>query len=400
MTSQTGPIEDNPIFYLLRSLVKLHKPDEWKAGLDDFAHQVRLGLIYDHLVVYNKNGGPILEPFYARAVGRGRSAEADTAWGDSIGAQAILENKPVISYPHKNQGVDRVDRPYGLALPLSNGSEPFGAVVLIRFGGPEYSPLDIEQSQGFSSILSLIMGNIKLKKQVEVLTQQCKLSTLQDNFISTITHELRSPLGFIKGYTTTLLRQDTTWDMETQQEFLRIIDIETDHLQELIDNLLDSARLQSDMLEMHLQTVRVEGLLNNILARTSLHHPEMVTNLEIIQPLKIVQADPRRLEQVFENLVSNAYKYAPGSPLWITIKSDNDSVIIQFRDEGPGIPSESHEKVFWRFFRDPQSSKETRGSGLGLYICKQIIDAHKGKISVESNTGEGTIFTISLPTIN
>jgi signal transduction histidine kinase len=111
-------------------------------------------------------------------------------------------------------------------------------------------------------------------------------------------------------------------------------------------------------------------------------------------------ADPRRLEQVFENLVTNATKYAPNSPLWILIKNEGDNLSIQFKDEGPGIPPESQDKIFWRFFRDPQSSKEAHGSGLGLFICKQIIDAHQGKISVESNAGEGTIFTISLPALD
>jgi signal transduction histidine kinase len=125
----------------------------------------------------------------------------------------------------------------------------------------------------------------------------------------------------------------------------------------------------------------------------------MITHLEVIQPLKMVKADPRRLEQVFENLVTNTSKYAPNSPLWITIQTEDHKILIKFRDEGPGIPPDSLDKVFWRFYRDPQSSKETRGSGLGLYICHQIIDAHQGKISVESIIGKGTTFTITLPTI-
>jgi signal transduction histidine kinase len=236
-----------------------------------------------------------------------------------------------------------------------------------------------------------------LQRQVEALTLQSRQSDLQDSFISTITHELRSPLGFIKGYATTLLRSDTTWNAKMQQEFLQIIDSETDNLQELIDNMLDSARLQSNMLEMHMQPVRVESIIHNILARTNLHHPELVINLEVIEPVKMVQADPRRLDQVFDNLISNATKYASHSPLWITIKMMKEDVILEFRDEGPGIPAESLEKVFWRFYRDPISSKETRGSGLGLYICKQIIDAHQGKISVESIVGKGTVFKIQLP---
>jgi K+-sensing histidine kinase KdpD len=399
MAPITEPIEENPNLYLLRSLGKLNRPDEWKAGLDDFAHQVRMGLIYDHLVIYKKNGGGILEPFYARAVGRGRSAEADTAWGDSIGAQAIQDNQPVATLPQKTPGSDRLDRPFGLALPLSYGDDPLGAVVMIRFGGPDYSALDIEQAQGFSSVLGLILGNMKLRHQVEDLTQQCKISTLQDNFISTISHELRSPLGFIKGYTTTLLRPDTSWDTQTQQEFLKIIDSEADHLHDLIDNLLDSARLQSNMLEMAMQPVRVEGLINNVIARTSLHYPQLVIHQKVAQPVKLVKADPRRLEQVFENLVTNTVKYAPNSPLWITLKSDANSVVIRFRDTGPGIPPESIDKIFWRFYRDPQVSKEARGSGLGLYICHQIINAHKGDISVESKVNEGTVFTITLPAI-
>jgi signal transduction histidine kinase len=397
MPPQTESIDENPNLYLLRSLAKLNKQDEWKAGLDEFAHQIRLGLIYDHLVVYRQNGGNTLEPFFARAVGRGRASEADTAWGDTIGIQAVQEKHPVITHPQKTPGTNRLELPFGLGLPVFNGNDVIGAMVIIRFGGPGYSELDMEQAQAFASIIGLVLGNQKLQRKVDELTELCKVSTLQDNFISTITHELRSPLGFIKGYTTTLLRSDTTWDTNTQQEFLRIIDSETDHLQSMIDNLLDSARLQSNMLEIHLQPVRVEGLLNNIIARARVHHSHMIIHLNIIEPVKMVNADPGRLEQVFENLVTNAHKYAPESPLWITLRSDASQVIVEFRDEGPGIPPESQGKIFLRFYRDPISERDAHGSGLGLYICRQILDAHNGKISVESVSGNGSNFVISLP---
>jgi K+-sensing histidine kinase KdpD len=180
-------------------------------------------------VVFKINGGNTLEPVFARAVGRGRSGEADTAWGDSIGYQVIKEKRPVINNPKKTPGTNRLEYPYGLGIPVFNNGDVIGAIVIIRFGGPEYTDLDIEQAQCFASILGLVLGNIRLRHEVEKLSERCKVSDLQDNFISTITHELRSPLGFIKGYTTTLLRSDTTWDSNTQQEFLRIIDAETDH---------------------------------------------------------------------------------------------------------------------------------------------------------------------------
>lgn len=397
MPPQAENIEENPNLYLLRSLGKLNKPEDWKTGLDELAHQIRLGLIYDHLVVYKQNGGSTLEPVYARAVGRGRSGEADTMWGDSIGTQAVQEKKPVITYPQKTPGTNRLELPYGLGLPILNGEDIVGAMVIIRFGGPNYTDLDMEQAQGFASIIGLVLGNFRLRHKVDELTERTKVATLQDNFISTITHELRSPLGFIKGYTTTLLRSDTTWDSATQQEFLRIIDAETDHLQAMIDNLLDSARLQSHMLEIHLQPVRVESLLNNIVARARVHHSNMTINLNIEDPVKMVNADPERLEQVFENLVTNASKYAAESPLWITMRQVEAEIIIEFRDEGPGIPPESQEKIFWRFYREPLQGRDIHGSGLGLYICRQILDAHNGKISVESMVGKGSTFMISLP---
>ena len=397
MPPMTEPIDENPNLYFLRSLEKLNNADEWKIGLDEFAHLIRLGLIYDHLVVFKMNGGNALEPVFARAVGRGRSGEADTAWGDSIGIQAVQEKRPVIANPKKTPGTNRLENPYGLGIPIFNSGDVIGAMVIIRFGGPGYSDLDLEQAQGFASILGLVLGNIKLRRTVEELTERCKTSNLQDNFISTITHELRSPLGFIKGYTTTLLRSDATWDSTTQQEFLRIIDAETDHLQAMIDNLLDSARLQSNMLEFHFQPVRVESLLNNIIARAHIHHGGMTIHLKIMEPVQMVNADPERLEQVFENLITNAHKYAPESPVWINLRTDKEQVIIEFRDEGPGIPPESQEKIFWRFYRDPLSEREAHGSGLGLYICRQILDAHKGKISVESITGKGSTFVIWLP---
>jgi signal transduction histidine kinase len=141
----------------------------------------------------------------------------------------------------------------------------------------------------------------------------------------------------------------------------------------------------------------VEGLLNNIVARAQVHHGNMIINLRIVEPVKMVNADPGRLEQVFENLVTNAHKYAPESPLWITLQSDDAQVIVEFRDEGPGIPPESLEKIFLRFYRDPISERDAHGSGLGLYICRQILDAHDGKISVESVSGKGSTFVISLP---
>ena len=157
-----------------------------------------------------------------------------------------------------------------------------------------------------------------MQQEIHELEEQQQQYRLQDDFVSTITHELRNPLGFIKGYTTTLLRSDTQWDQNTQQEFLTIIDQETDRLQELIDNLLDSARLQSGEMRMQFQLVRLDSVLNDVVLRSKLHHPDLNINTNTTGLIQPVRGDPRRLAQVFENIIGNSIKYAPGSEILIT----------------------------------------------------------------------------------
>jgi signal transduction histidine kinase len=218
---------------------------------------------------------------------------------------------------------------------------------------------------------------------------------LQDDFVSTISHELRTPLGFIKGYSTSLLRQDTTWDDATQREFLNIIDEEADRLTRLIEDMLESARLQSKTLQFKFSPVRIDALVRDVATRVNTHHPELKIEFEL-ETLPPVLGDGVRLSQVFENLFSNAIKYAPGSKLKIVTKSLGKRVRISFEDEGEGIPEDFLPFLFERFYRVP-GERTVTGTGLGLYICKQIVMAHHGKIWVESVLDEGTTFFIELP---
>ena len=156
--------------------------------------------------------------------------------------------------------------------------------MIIRFGGPAFAPEDIELAKFIAQQISLLIEREHLQQEYRLLEEQQQQIRLQDDFVSTITHELRNPLGFIKGYTTTLLRSDTQWDQNTQQEFLNIIDQETDRLQELIDNLLDSARLQSGEMRMQFQPVRLDSVLNDVILRAKLHHPELNYSSEYRKP--------------------------------------------------------------------------------------------------------------------
>jgi signal transduction histidine kinase len=150
-------------------------------------------------------------------------------------------------------------------------------------------------------------------------------------------------------------------------------------------------------MRMDFQLVRLDALMNDILQRAHLHHPKLKVNVEIGPQLLPVIADPRRLAQVFENLLNNAEKYAPNSPVEIKIHQDEQNSYIEIADHGQGISAQSIPYIFDRFYRSPDRAFNVRGSGLGLFICRQIIQAHKGNISAISEQGKGTSFQITLP---
>lgn len=398
MNGKEIPIKDldADIFFQLVQLFWEMK--SWRESANQLVKLIRPYFIFDNLVIYlldpmNLN----IEAAFAKATGRGKSAEADVAWGEIIASRVIESRQIVLQEPEEVNPLNRLKQPYTLALPLASPAEVYGALIFIRFGSPPYSAEQIKFAHFVARLLSRQIQYENLRRDRDHLEFQYRVFQVQEDFISTVSHELRTPLGFIKGYTTTLLRTDANWDEKTQREFLTIIDNETDRLQDLIANLLDSAKLQAGQIVMNFQQVRVESLVNDLLTRLALHHPGLVIHTDIEQPLRPIQADPRRLIQVFENLLTNAEKYAPDSPVYITIKSVKNGIAVDIRDEGPGIPEKYQERIFDRFFRVPDQQTNVHGSGLGLFICRQIIQAHHGEITLTSKVGEGTTFHIFLP---
>jgi signal transduction histidine kinase len=371
---------------------------EWNEALDQIVPLIRSIFIFDNMAVYLTD--PIhhqLEVMYARAVGRGRSAEAEIDWGFELSTEIMDAPQLTMREPSIDDSSNRLSRPYMLGIPLRIGDLILGAVVYIRFGGPPFSDQYLRLAEFIAEQIGLLVERQNLQHSYAILEQANQEARLQEDFISTITHELRTPLGFIKGYATTLLRSDTTWEQQTQQEFLKIIDQETDRLQDLIENLLDSARLQSGTLKMDFQAVRLDTLVKSVIDRTVLHHPEFKAHVEIIGTNTPIQGDPKRIGQVLDNLIHNAIKYAPGSDVWVKIKMLDSGAHIDIEDHGPGIPQRYLNHLFERFFRNPEIAPSIHGSGLGLFICKKIIQAHNGTISASSVMGLGTIFHIDLP---
>ena len=371
--------------------------DGSRSALEKFMLTLRKEFVFDNVAVYlHEESTQMLEVAYARAVGRSKDAEADAAWGDVFAGQVIKKGKLLLQDPKPDiPPDDRLHQAYLLGLPLHVGGKVRGAAVFVRFGGPVYQPEHIAIAFLAADLLSVLFKRVNSNKMQEELEDLRRQMQLQEDFVSTISHELRTPLGFIKGYSTSLLREDTSWDEQTQKEFLNIIDEEADRLSLLIENVLESARLQSKTVTLRFQPTRLDAVLRDVALRVRARHKELdiSTQLDSVPP---VYGDSVRLAQVFDNLFANAIKYAPGAPIVILLNQVDQDAVISFIDRGPGIPQDSLSLIFERFYR-VRGEKSVTGTGLGLYICRQIIQAHRGKIWAESTPGQGTTFFIQLP---
>lgn len=389
---------DQKVLYTLSNIAS--NTNSWKILFDKVFIQAREHFIFDNLVVF----GPGVDPnppevLYARAVGRGKTAEADVAWGTSITTRVLNEKKVIVETPQDLNQTDRLKLPYILGLPVYVAPTVIAVIVFIRFGGPAYLEDQIDFAQFLATVVASILRQKQLVEYEESLENERSTSKLQFDFVNTISHELRNPLGFIRGYTTTLLRDDAKWDQSTQIDFLQIIERETNNLTELIDALLDSSRLQSGQMKFNFQIVRIDSLLRDEINRALIADPGQSIELICESEAPTVIGDARRLAQVFDNLLSNGHKYAPQTPIKVTVSDNQELITIRFTDFGSGIPAIYLPKIFTRFFRVPDNSLQVHGSGLGLSICKQIIELHNGDISVESNE-KGTTFIINLPINN
>ncbi len=389
------PEELEAVYAISRAVARALSMD---SALDEIIRLARPVFIFDNMVLYLQKGRETLEPEYARAIGRGRSQEANLVWGETTAYKALDSGQVVILKEQTGDyKKDRTRLRYSLGLPLQWGSDAMGALVFIRFGGPSFKPDQIRLSEFIAVHVAQLLGRKHLVERVASLEAERRLDRLQEDFIATVSHELLTPLGFIKGYATTLLRDDTIWDDETRGEFLTIIDEEADRLRELIENLMDSSRLQAGTLRMSFQPVRLDTFLKDMKQRAKSRDEEALVKLEIDAKGLQVPADPTRLAQVMDNLISNAMKYAPGSPVLVSLVKEDEQAHITVKDNGPGIPPEHVKHLFKRFYRVPGNNVTVRGTGLGLFICRRIVEAHGGEIKVESVLGRGTAFHIYLP---
>jgi signal transduction histidine kinase len=228
---------------------------------------------------------------------------------------------------------------------------------------------------------------------------------LKDEFIGIAAHELRTPLAVVKGFAQTLKVQTMSgkgpeladWQMEAIQE----IDQATSRLVELTEDLLDVTRLQAGRLELNFEPTDMVALVQRTVKRFQVTTEQHRITIDAAPEYIIATVDPRRIEQVVSNLISNAIKYSPeGGNVEITVCTDEktDTALLSVRDHGIGIPAHEHGRIFSRFMRaDNAHAHNIGGTGLGLYLCRELVERHDGRIWFESVEGQGSTFYVSLP---
>ncbi|HEU5086951.1 MAG TPA: ATP-binding protein, partial [Roseiflexaceae bacterium] len=235
---------------------------------------------------------------------------------------------------------------------------------------------------------------------VRDITEQKIDEEMQSTFFSVISHELKTPVSIIKGYAETLARPDANWDKQTLNDGLQVIGEEADRLAHQIQDLLEASRLQAGGLRLELRDFSVSDLAAQVVERFAPQAGDKHTlELRFTSDVPPVHADYERIREVLENLISNAIKYSPeGGVIRVMGRSEGDVAVISVSDQGVGIPPDEQRKLFRRFYRvDNRLRRETQGAGLGLFLSRAIVEAHGGRIWVESQPGRGSRFSFTLP---
>ncbi|MFX3658781.1 MAG: two-component system histidine kinase PnpS [Ectobacillus sp.] len=230
------------------------------------------------------------------------------------------------------------------------------------------------------------------------ITELKKLEQMRKDFLANVSHELKTPITSIKGFSETLL-DGAMEDRKLREYFLSIILKESDRMQTLIEDLLDLSKIEKQGFKLNMVSVDVKIMLEEIkaLLQSRARDKQIALDVQVGERV-FVLGDPHRLKQIFINLMSNAISYTPaGGRVTVEAEEQNGWVCVKVSDTGIGISKEEIPRIFERFYRvDKARSRNTGGTGLGLSIVKHLVEAHRGMITVESEVGKGTVFTVKL----
>ncbi len=294
-----------------------------------------------------------------------------------------------------------VKEPHGITLkiaeaggwPLSPQAHLYVEGDIERPGGQPPLPVGITYAPLISTEGSLLNTIATIRD----ITRFRQADELKSEFVSIVSHELKTPVALIKGYVSTLRRDDVQWDRKILEDSLEVIEEEADNLTRLIEDLLDASRLQAGGMALKRTDVALKPMAERLAERFQTQTDIHKITVDLPDDLPVVMADDVRIEQVLSNLISNAIKYSPGGEININGCGRPSEVLICVTDEGPGIPAGDLPHIFDRFYRAPETSRKTKGAGLGLYLARAIIEAHDGRIWADPKSSKGARICFSLP---
>jgi signal transduction histidine kinase len=241
--------------------------------------------------------------------------------------------------------------------------------------------------------LTTVIGNVR---DVSALRNA---EELKNTLLSVISHELKTPVSIIKGYASTLARQDADWEPATLADGLAVIEEEADKLNTLISNLLDASRLQAGGLKLQFSFLDLPSMTERVVEKFRTQPARHSFSVDFPADYPMVSGDYERIREVLSNLIGNAIKYSPeGGLIQVGGRVQDGEAVVFVSDEGIGIPVNEQERIFDRFNRvDNSLTRQIPGAGLGLYLVRSVITAHGGSVWVESQPGKGSTFLFALP---
>jgi signal transduction histidine kinase len=286
-----------------------------------------------------------------------------------------------------------------VVAPLLAGAETIGAISVVRREAHAFQPGDLELLSLLGRLAGSAIQNIRAYESERTTVEELrKLSALRADFVSLVSHELRSPMASVIGSARTLQQRWRELTPDQRESFLSLIAHETSRLAELIGDVLDTSRIEAGTFSYSFEDVDLGALVRDSVAAAEQGQDEIALKALVHDPLPQVRGDRNRLRQVLVNLIDNAVKYSPpGDEVQVEALASNGRVVIEVRDRGPGIPREHQKVIFEKFGRVKVGDKAKPGTGLGLFIARSIAEAHGGTLEVSSAPERGSVFRLSLP---
>jgi two-component system sensor histidine kinase KdpD len=251
--------------------------------------------------------------------------------------------------------------------------------------------------ESFANQAALAIERVRLADEAQQARLQIETEQLRNSLLSSVSHDLRTPLATITGAASSLMDDEAELEPATRHEMAQAIYEEANRLNRLLRNLLDMTRLESGALQVNRESQPLEEVIGAALSRLEEALADRVVNIQLPDDLPFVPIDSVLIEQVFINLLENALKYTPPDrPIDLSASTDGTVVILAVADHGPGLPVGDEQRIFEKFYR-ARAAQNGSGVGLGLTICRGIIEAHGGRIWAENRSGGGAVFRFTLP---